>query len=90
MLIEAPATPPEIAKLMGVKSDTVRAWISAGHLEAINLADPGSSRPRWRVMPEALDAFLQSRSSRLTATPESRRRRRKTITKPTKLKYGSL
>lgn len=88
MLIDSPKTPPELAKLCSVKADTVRAWIEAGLLEAVNFADPKSTRPRWRIMPEAWEAFLRSRSSRNKGEPVAKRRR-KSGDKP-KLKYCSL
>lgn len=55
-------TPPEIANRFGCKPETVIAWIRSGELAAINLARRGSLRPRYRVSPEALATFEQTRS----------------------------
>lgn len=75
-MLTVPATPPEIAKLLSVKPETVRAWIERRELEAVNLAAPGTTRPRWRIMPDALERFLQSRSNRRVNRKTPRRRSR--------------
>jgi len=36
---------------------------------------PGSTRPRWRVTPKAMDAFLAARGNRPAATTTRRRKR---------------
>ena len=67
-------TPPQVARRLAVKVDRVRRWITAGQLRGINLGD--GSRPRWRIDPADLEAFL----ARRTASPAPRqapRRRRK-------------
>lgn len=68
-------TPPAIARRYAVKPAKVLAWIERGELEAINLADRPGGRPRWRISPEALEAFERRRSSR-PATPTATRPRR--------------
>jgi excisionase family DNA binding protein len=52
-------TPPEVAKLLRVRRETVLAWIHTGKLAAINTADT-TKRPRFKVDPSDLDAFKQS------------------------------
>jgi excisionase family DNA binding protein len=66
----------QIAQQCGVSVRTVRAWIRAGELKAVNMSrTPGSRKPRWRVTQAALDAFLALRTSRPSApAPRSRRK----------------
>jgi excisionase family DNA binding protein len=73
-------TPPAVARQLGVTNSKVLTWIRSGHLRAVNLSDRG--RPRWKISPEDLAAFLESKSNRATAEPPKRTRR--TIPKPTK------
>lgn len=54
-------TPPQIAKVLGVGPDKVAAFIERGELIAVNTSL--STRPRWKVAPEALQRFLESRSN---------------------------
>jgi excisionase family DNA binding protein len=53
-------TPPQIAKLLGVKQQKVTAWIEKGELEASNVATSGK---RWRVSQDSLDSFLRRRQA---------------------------
>ena len=55
-------TPPQIAARYGCKAETVVGWIRSGELKALNLAKRGSMKPRFRVSPEALEAFELARS----------------------------
>ncbi|HEY0984835.1 helix-turn-helix domain-containing protein [Schlesneria sp.] len=55
-------TPPEIAARYGCKPETVIGWIRSGELKAINLAKRGAMKPRFRVSPDALEAFELARS----------------------------
>ena len=73
-------TPPTIAKRLCVTCDKVLTWIRSGQLRAVNLSDKG--RPRWKISPEDLAAFLESKSNRATADPPKRSRR--TVPKPTR------
>ncbi len=66
-------TPPTVAKMLGIKVDKVHAWIHAGELKAVNVAQKRSGRPRWRIMDEQLQEFLRSRQN---AKPTPRRRRK--------------
>jgi len=50
-------TPPEIARRLRVKPERVIAWIRAGKLPAINVAQPGSRRPRFRISRESLEEY---------------------------------
>lgn len=53
--------PPEIARRYGVNIRKVLAWIRTGELVALDLSSRTSSRPRYSVTPEALEAFEKSR-----------------------------
>lgn len=68
-------TPPAVARRYGVAPETVVGWIRAGELAAINVAAPGTIRPRFRVSPSALEAFERRRSA--TPSPKQPRRRRR-------------
>jgi len=66
-------TPPTIAKMLAIKVDKVHAWIHAGELKAVNVAQKRSGRPRWRILDEHLQEFLRSRQS-VKPTPPRRRK----------------
>ena len=68
------STPPVVAKLLAVDVHRVLAWIRSGALRAVNVGD-GPLRPRWRIMPDDLDAFLARRAAQ-PATKATRRRRK--------------
>ncbi len=65
-------TPPQAAKLLGVRRDTVLGWIRAGDLTAMNLARPGAARPRYRIGADDFERFRKSRE--VHRTPVSPRR----------------
>ena len=67
-------TPPTIARQLGVKPERVVNWIKTGRLRAVDLSEPGSLRPRYKVDPVDLTAFLNSRA--VAAPPKPSRRRR--------------
>lgn len=55
-------SPPEVAAQLRVARSNVVAWINAGELAAIDTSKvKNSKRPRWRVSPDAVKAFLESR-----------------------------
>lgn len=68
--------PTDLAKRLGVKVETVTAWIRKGDLPAVNVGSP--ERPRYRVAPDHFAEFLERRK----VAPEVRRaapvRRRRT------------
>jgi excisionase family DNA binding protein len=65
----------EIAERCGVSVRTVRAWIRANELKAINVArTAGGRKPRWRITQAALDTFETLRTSGPPA-PAPRRRK---------------
>lgn len=69
-------TPPEIGRRLGQKADTVRDVIRSGELSAVDLARPGSKRPRYRVTEAALAEFLAGRTVQPPPVKPRRRRRR--------------
>ena len=68
-------TPPQVAKLLAVKAEKVRAWIATGELKAIDTARVRGSRPRYRIAEADLEAFKQGRA--VIARPPMVRRPRK-------------
>lgn len=68
-------TPPEVARQLGVKPSKIIGFITREELRAIDVSERGSKRPRWRVSPDDLKAFLASRSNQKPAAPVARRRR---------------
>ncbi|MEZ6097852.1 MAG: helix-turn-helix domain-containing protein [Pirellulaceae bacterium] len=65
-------TVPSLAKELGVNADKVRGWIASGELLAVNVGN--RTRPRWRIAPQARDAFLAARAA--SPPPPPRRRQR--------------
>ncbi len=69
-------TPPAIAKRLGISAEKVVRWIRAGELRGIDVSEqPGVGRPRFRVDPLDLAAFLEQRAA--TPAPRANRRRRR-------------
>ena len=66
-------TPPVLAKRLGVGVHKVLRWIASGQLRAINVGD--GTRPRWRIMADDLQAFLERRAAQ-PAVKATRRRRK--------------
>ena len=57
-------TPPEAAKLLRVRIDKLRGWITRGELAASDVSDRPGGRPRYRIARDDLDDFLQRRRVR--------------------------
>ena len=74
MLIERDFTPPQLAKLKGIESEKILAWIRSGELRAVNLATRPTGRPRWRIKVEDWLAFEERRAAK-SPTKVSRRPR---------------
>ena len=68
-------TPPQIAARLAIKPGKVIAWIRSGELKAVDVANRGCTRPRYRVDPSDLEKFLLRRSA--GPTPKTIRRRKK-------------
>ncbi len=68
-----PYTVRDLCQRYGVGEHTVLAWIKSGELRTVNVGRrPGAKKPRWRITPEALEAFEDLR----TPSPPSPRMRR--------------
>lgn len=65
----------DIQKRYGVGEHTVLGWIRRGELRAINVCRTGSSRPKWRITEQALEAFEENRTP-TPPPPRTRRRKR--------------
>jgi excisionase family DNA binding protein len=59
---DTPLTVPEVAKFLRVSPDKVLSWIRSGRLSGYNVADLENGRPKYRVNPEDLQAFMQRRA----------------------------
>jgi len=66
-------SPPQAAKVLGVKSDTVRYWIHTGQLPAVNIAKKEGGRPQFAIPPAALETFKTRRSTRQPVKPKRAR-----------------
>lgn len=66
-------TPPAVAELIGIDPAQVRGWIERGELLAFNLAERSGGRPRFKIDPIKLQAFLARR--RVGPVSKTRRRR---------------
>ncbi|MDP6558283.1 MAG: helix-turn-helix domain-containing protein [Pirellulaceae bacterium] len=69
-------TPPEIARLWGITSDKVLAWIRSGELRAIDASTKCGDRPRYLIDVDDLAAFERSRSNVATPPAKPAKRRR--------------
>lgn len=65
-------TPPQVAKMLGVKPLQVNRWVMSGQLEAVDFS-AGTERSRWKMKPEAVDEFLASRNNRNHKRPSKKR-----------------
>ena len=71
-------TPPQFAERLGVAVDKIYAWIQTGQLRALNVAQRANGRPRYRIPPDAIAEFEESRSTK-PLIPNQRRRRRAAV-----------
>ncbi len=82
-MIRAASLPPtltvqDVADRLRVDPAKITRRIRAGELRALNVANPGSRRPRYRIDPDALAEFEESISAATTSsTPPAQRRRKK-------------
>ena len=57
-----PMTVPEVAKFLRVRPNKVLSWIRSGRLRGYNIAERENGRPKYRVNPDNLEAFMQQRA----------------------------
>ncbi len=69
-----PITPPAFAEFLGVNVGKVLDWIHSGTFIAHNVAAETTTRPRWRIMPSSIEAFLLARAS---VQPPKQQKRKK-------------
>jgi excisionase family DNA binding protein len=67
-------TPRELARVLRVSKDRVRAMIKSGELRAVNTAPRQCGRPRYVVMPADLTSWLQQRAA--GPAPKTARRKK--------------
>jgi hypothetical protein len=72
---DAGLTPREVAKVLRISPDRVRAMILRGELGALNLAPNRCGRPRFVILRCHLDEFARSRRAVPEVQPTPRRRR---------------
>src|SRR4051794_17657335 len=68
-------TPRELARLLRVSPDRIRAWIIAGELGAVNTAATRCGKPRFVILPHHLEAWEKSRRVGTSAVPGKRKQR---------------
>ena len=71
----------DIQERYGVGMHTVLGWIHSGELDAVDVRRTGSSRPKWRITKEALEAFEMLRAGHSIAPLRNKKKRRR-ITAP--------
>lgn len=54
-------TPADIAATLGVDIAKVHAWLKSGELVGCDLAERRGKRPRFKINPVELEAFLHRR-----------------------------
>jgi hypothetical protein len=68
-------SPPTYANRIGVKSDTVRYWITTGQLDAVDFSKNSGGRPRWKIFPEAIAEFEARRAAKPAAPKPARQKK---------------
>jgi excisionase family DNA binding protein len=68
-------TPNELARLLRVSPDKIRAMIARGELKAINMATTRCGKPRYVVLPHHLAEFEEKRQAAPPPTSPRRRKR---------------
>lgn len=74
---EVGMTPREVARLLRIAPDRVRAMIVSGELGAINTAAVRCGRPRYIILPHQLTEWERGR--RVSPPPRPVRRRRRPV-----------
>ena len=75
LAVERGLTPRELAYILRVSPDRVRAWIKAGELGAIDVARHRCGRPRYIVLPHHLSEWERRRAAAVAPRPTWQRRR---------------
>jgi excisionase family DNA binding protein len=69
-------TPRELAKVLRVSPDQIRAWIRSGELAALDTARHRCGKPRFIILQHHLAEFEQRRA--VSPPPKPARRRKRT------------
>jgi hypothetical protein len=72
-------TPRELARILRISPDKVRALIRSGELGAINTATARCGKPRFVVLPHHLAEFERGRRISPAAKPPPRPKRRRDV-----------
>ena len=70
-------TVKKLAESLACDPAKILLWIHRGELQALNIAEQATGRPRWRIPRESWEAFQLVRSNRAGATTSPTRRRRR-------------
>lgn len=75
-------TVADVARLRKVDPRTVLGWIHSGQLVASDESERGEAgaKPRYRIDPAELRAFVERRKRRPTPKADRRKRRREAVT----------
>jgi excisionase family DNA binding protein len=71
-------TPRELARVLRISPDRVRALIQSGELAALDLGGRGKRR-RYVILPHHVAQFERRRQAAPPPSPPRQRRRRKTV-----------
>jgi excisionase family DNA binding protein len=78
-LSERGYTTADAARLLRVSEDKIRAWIRAGELSAVNTARTRCGKPRFVILPHAIEQFATTRSPAEPPKPKRCRKRTQEI-----------
>lgn len=56
--------PQQVGRRFGVTAATVIEWCDSGLMSAVDVSSPQSTRRRWRMSQEDIEAFEAKRGSR--------------------------
>lgn len=73
----------QVATRLGINRDGVSKLIQTGELRAVNVnRNKKAKRPTWRIRPEDLDAFEESRLSTGLSPPAAKTRKKRKQAEP--------
>jgi hypothetical protein len=78
------ATPPQVAKLIGVDQAKILCWIRGCELVAIDTAEKLGGRARYRITRADWEAFLERRKTTALRSQAEPRASRSKVPKPRK------
>ena len=66
----------QASSLLGIRTHGVLTLIRSGQLPAIDVSLTPGGKPRWRILPDDFDAFIEKRTHQ-PKTPTKRKRKSK-------------